>query len=127
MLIIKSKIYCKFIIHFKIIEIVTAELQTAHRDIFDNNITVAVFLSVIDIGSPQICLLALSFTELEIDYEDILTCAFNFKFVLVSFKCISLDGFLTTAMRTGYYGSIVRSDICWGVRSFCHDCILLID
>jgi CO dehydrogenase/acetyl-CoA synthase delta subunit len=66
--------------------IVTGKLKAAHRDIFDNNIAVTVFLRVIDICPSQVCLLAFSFTELEIDYKDIVTCALNFTFVLVSFE-----------------------------------------
>jgi len=39
---------------------------------------------MIDIGSSQIYFLANSITELEIDYKNLLTAAFNFKFVLAA-------------------------------------------
>lgn len=54
---------------------------------------------MIDIGSSQECFLANSLTELDKDHKDILTSAFNFKFVIVPLELISQDDFLVFAVR----------------------------
>jgi hypothetical protein len=80
---------------------------------------------MIDIGSSQICFLAYSLAELEIDCKGFFAAAFNFKFVFVASEFINRDGFLATTMGAMKYSSIVLPDMCFGDFRFWHDRILI--